>query len=244
MYMNKNLKIRLNIFETNSSSTHSVSFNRWIPGRSGQLVPGADGKIHVTGGEFGWEWGAYNDPETKINYYFVFYNNNDEMTKLGVEIIKNWTGRDVVLKLSRSSYIDHQSTDTLDFDVNNPGRIRDFFFNPDTWLYTGNDNEDTPEDFKALEKEELQKFGEQWTIRIEYQSGGSGKPVTRTFKLSEYPSEDVIFHELDDGEYIKVLTCNLEEGKLSLEVIDDDYWEETVEAKIVSIESDKYGKIL
>lgn len=241
--MDKKLKIRQNIFETNSSSTHSVSFNRWIPGRSGRLDPGPDGKIHVTGGEFGWEWGAYNDSETKVNYYFTFFKGNSEMIRLGIKVIKEWTGRDVVVNIYDFSYIDHQSSDTLDFLENDIDRIRDFFFNPDTWLYTGNDNEDTPDDLRVQEKSELLKSGEVWTIKIGYTLSGCRK-VVKEYKLSGYPDEEVLRRELNDHDLV-IQDCDMEKGTLVLQVYDKEtYSYEDVEAKIVSIESEKYGKIL
>lgn len=244
--MDKKLKIRQNIFETNSSSTHCVSFNRWIPGRSGRLDPEPDGKIHVHGGEFGWEWRAYNDSETKVNYYFTLFNGNSRMTQLGIKVIKEWTGRDVVVDIYEGSYIDHQSCDTLDFlenDTESDDGIRDFFFNPDTWLYTGNDNDDTPDDLRYLEKSELLKSGEVWTIKIGY-TLSDGRKVVKDYKLSAYPDEEVLRRELND-QYLVIQDCNMEKGTLTLQVFDGEtYSYEDVEAKIVSIESGEYGKIL
>ncbi len=241
--MNKNLKIRTGIFETNSSSTHSVSFNRWIPGRSGRLEPDSDGKIHVFGGEFGWNWGAYNDSETKVDYYFTFFKGNPEMTRLGIKVIREWTGRDVVVDIYEGSYIDHQSSDTLDFLEGSEDKVRDFFFNPDTWLYTGNDNEDTPDDLRYREKSELLKSGEVWTIKIGY-SLEDGRKVVNEHKLSGYPDEEILRRELNDF-YWDILDCNMETGILRLRVYDRQaYSYEDVEAKIVSIESEKYGKVL
>lgn len=238
--MNKNIKIRSNIFETNSSSTHCVSINRWIPGRSGRLDPGPDGKIHVNGGEFGWEWGAYNDSETKVDYYFTFFKKDPEMTRLGVKIIKEWTGRDVVVDIYDGSYIDHQSSDTLDFLEHSEDKVRNFFFNPDTWLYTGNDNDNTPLDLKAREKSELLGSGEVWTIKIGY-TLSDGRKIVDEHKLSGYPDEEVLRRELDWD----ILDCDMEKGTLVLQVYDKEtYSYEDVEAKIVSIESGEYGKIL
>lgn len=244
--MDKKLKIRQNIFETNSSSTHCVSFNRWIPGRSGRLDPEPDGKIHVYGGEFGWEWRAYNDSETKVDYYFTFFKGNPRMTQLGIKVIKEWTGRDVVVDIYDGSYIDHQSSDTLDFlenDTESADGIRDFFFNPDTWLYTGNDNDDTPNDLRYQEKSELLKSGEVWTIKIGY-TLSDGREVVKEHKLSGYPDEEILRRDLNDHDY-DIQDCNMEKGILALRVFDrETYSYEDVEAKIVSIESEKYGKIL
>lgn len=70
-------KIRHNVFETNSSSTHSIS----LSDETGpelldlSLTPKEDEtSIRLTGGEFNWEWAKYNDALTKANYVAVMLN--------------------------------------------------------------------------------------------------------------------------------------------------------------------------
>ena len=57
--------IRVNTFETNSSSAHSLTF--------ASKGSGADrnGKLDWKGGEFGWEFESYCDPQSKFSYYLV-----------------------------------------------------------------------------------------------------------------------------------------------------------------------------
>lgn len=64
-------QLRKNIFETNSSSTHSVTINgkdkyEW-DALSG-YVDDEDGKIHVELGEFGWGYDEYEDAYMKLSY--------------------------------------------------------------------------------------------------------------------------------------------------------------------------------
>ena len=62
-------QIRRGVFETNSSSTHSLTWSR-----KSQMAPPSclkvndDGYVEVTFGEFGWEWDEYNDPIDKLSY--------------------------------------------------------------------------------------------------------------------------------------------------------------------------------
>lgn len=64
-------QIRNNIFETNSSSTHSIS----ISGQSvydyqtlESMVDPADHYIHIEFGEFGWGYDEFIDPINKLQY--------------------------------------------------------------------------------------------------------------------------------------------------------------------------------
>jgi hypothetical protein len=72
---NKQMKrqIRRSVFETNSSSTHSVSVSRKNNQRYSSNVLNVfideyDNKIHVRFGEFGWEIANYNFPYDKLQY--------------------------------------------------------------------------------------------------------------------------------------------------------------------------------
>ena len=60
-------KIRKSIFETNSSSVHSIAFSRRDIEDS-NLPMDEDGKIQAHYGSFGSETRSYNDQETKLSY--------------------------------------------------------------------------------------------------------------------------------------------------------------------------------
>lgn len=67
------IQIRSSVFETNSSSTHSVSIsrknNRYFDASSLNLfIDENDNKVHVRFGEFGWEIESYNWPYDKLQY--------------------------------------------------------------------------------------------------------------------------------------------------------------------------------
>ena len=59
-----NRKIRQGVFETNSSSTHSICIVKTADIR----IPAS---LHLTMGEFGWECENYNDSETKASYLYT-----------------------------------------------------------------------------------------------------------------------------------------------------------------------------
>ena len=65
-------QIRRNVFETNSSSSHALSFNNSQHDLDyTQLVPDNDGVIHCYFDEFGWYYqglGATNSAKVKLNY--------------------------------------------------------------------------------------------------------------------------------------------------------------------------------
>ena len=65
-------QIRNGVFETNSSSTHSVSIsymrsNYWSEDCLSSFID-YDNKVHVEFGEFGWEMDSYDSPYDKLQY--------------------------------------------------------------------------------------------------------------------------------------------------------------------------------
>lgn len=131
-------KIRASIFETNSSSTHSISIKR-----GGQTTPTKIDKVYF--GEFGWENRYFNNCYDKLSYlitsirYFYpeeevsgwlfrkeddFEKNKKEIEKWMSgnkhfqwlhEMVKEFTGQDFKVALNDNrfhpmGYIDHQSS--------------------------------------------------------------------------------------------------------------------------------------
>lgn len=143
--------IRLNVFETNSSSTHSISISKSSKGVY-ETLPVNDGMVVLTGGEFGCEWVKYNDAITKANYAAAFAQGRGAAIEMLIDVIKNHTGaKEVELNLSEHSYIDHQSgpgEGGAGFEAfESQEALKEFIFNPDSWLFTGNDNESPPPNF-------------------------------------------------------------------------------------------------
>lgn len=138
--------IRNNVFETNSSSCHSITLSNDVC-IFDTLYPNDDGNIILTGGQFGWEEEEYSDAFTKANYAAVDLFNNEEKRRMFIDVIKEHTGcNDVVFDFSLDwnndeySYIDHQSCGTVSDYCNNKEELKNFIFNPNSILTTDNDN--------------------------------------------------------------------------------------------------------
>lgn len=61
-------QIRRGVFETNSSSTHSVTVDHSKGLSPNYLYVSDDGYVHAEFGEFGWEVWDYTDQETRLSY--------------------------------------------------------------------------------------------------------------------------------------------------------------------------------
>jgi len=154
--------IRQNVFETNSSSTHSISINSNTDGIYDTIVPDDDGILWLTGGIFAWEWAQIKHTLTKANYAAVYARDNEKLTNMLTELLKEHTGAKEVVYDLGDSYIDHQS------DKNEGGAcgeafvniqlLKDFIFNPKSWLFTGNDNDHAPPNFYDVDTNIVFKY--------------------------------------------------------------------------------------
>ncbi len=140
-------QVRQNVFETNSSSSHSISIEPSSDGLYDTIIPDEEGNIVLTGGEFGWGIDEYNDAITKANYCAVDQLNNEDRIDMLKEVIKEQTGcNDVIIDISDSwrdpnySYIDHESVGTSLEAFESKETLRDFIFSKNSVLYIDNDN--------------------------------------------------------------------------------------------------------
>lgn len=144
-------KIRRGVFETNSSSTHSISFGwgervnteRWKP---------IDGAVTVYTSEYGWEIEEYNDPQTKASYALTwaatYGNGSPELMRILEAAIKRGLGEDVRVDLEYresggwgdNGYIDHQSQDVGAEAFRDVETMYRFIFDENCVLRTDNDN--------------------------------------------------------------------------------------------------------
>lgn len=153
------INIRHSVFETNSSSTHSLSISNSTPEMYDTILPDSEGKIILTGGQFGWEWERYNDSLVKANYLAVtVFNREKEKAEL-IEVLKNHTGaKEVVFNFNIKdydgvnwSYIDHDSEFVGLQAFTSSETLKEFIFSPQSWLFTGNDNDEAPPNFYDVE---------------------------------------------------------------------------------------------
>lgn len=154
---------RHGVFETNSSSTHSIA----IKGGKYVLdkIPVEDGVCRIYPGEYGWEEEEYYDAATKASYclthlwsakegqdgYKVTPEKFASREAMLRDVIQKATGAEKVEFIEgddddyhKRGYIDHQSIEG-DGGAGEPAwaseeSLRDFIFNDNSVLRTDNDN--------------------------------------------------------------------------------------------------------
>jgi hypothetical protein len=136
---------RRGVFETNSSSTHSVTIVQGVGDFVPDTLPMLDGVCVVYPGEFGWEEEDYNDAATKASYALTYarYRDSLELLEMLTEVLREGTGVQCVEFRPASAdedykwgYIDHQSLDCAQEVFESVDTLRAFIFNPASTLST------------------------------------------------------------------------------------------------------------
>lgn len=163
-------QIRQSVFETNSSSTHSISVSYNTKGIQQTLDVDNLGVVTLDGGEFGWQEEEFYSAQIKANYCAVFFmqplaslkeydkdNSKDilqlnSMKNMFEKVIKEHTGcKEIVYDFqfgecmkNNWSYIDHASGYFEGGDClyafKSEENLKAFLFNPDSYVKTDNDN--------------------------------------------------------------------------------------------------------
>lgn len=146
------------VFETNSSSTHSLVLARTdnimpVPFNTETMERGI---VNVYSGEYGWDIETYTSTLDKLSYLYTDAmgnscdtdtpdpKNNNKLKTI-VDAVKEHTGCDVNFLVESDfypfGYIDHQSYGECD-EVWADGvkGVIQFAFNPDSYFMTDNDN--------------------------------------------------------------------------------------------------------
>lgn len=140
--------IRQKVFETNSSSTHSISICNNTNGVYNTIEPNNLGVIIITCSEFGWGWEKSNDSMVKASYCLTDNINNINNIKMLHEVVKEHTGaKKVILDVNVSGYVDHQSVGASSDAFTTKETLKDFIFNSKSYLFIGNDNSSPPFNF-------------------------------------------------------------------------------------------------
>ena len=134
--------IRRKVFESNSSSVHSLTFSS--SGREESYLPMKDGYILTDFGQFDRSYRIYDDQESKLSYLvtLIYYAsgleyesvyNNDYFEMLQEAICKYTGAEGIKILCKKEPYIDHQSVpDYGDINIINmydDDAIIDFVFN-------------------------------------------------------------------------------------------------------------------
>lgn len=130
--------IRKGVFETNSSSMHSITLGD-ADGLMDTLPLDDDGiTLSVNCDyDFQWETQTYTDIQAKLAYCIA-----DQIDpELLESVLKRQTGAKVIKYIhDKSGTIDHQSNGTAKERLTTETAIRNFIFNPNSELETDNDN--------------------------------------------------------------------------------------------------------
>jgi len=148
-----NLKIRSNVFETNSSSTHSICVTK------NNILDKKLNNIEFTIGEFGWECRIIYDVDTKAKYLYtailvedkldlidkikIILDNNNIEYNFETPEYETWEYEGREYTNLKYGYIDH--SEDLDEFLNiceDENKLMRYLFSSESFIITGNDNDD------------------------------------------------------------------------------------------------------
>lgn len=136
--------IRTNCFETNSSSTHSITIDSSTHGNT-RNVRGA--KIYP--GEFGWDWNRFNDFLTKASYFWTLVvdhpNDHPDLKERMERLAEKHEFTLLPIKAGSYCYVDHGWEHYKKFiglhpELNTDAGLFDFLTSKSCWIMLGNDN--------------------------------------------------------------------------------------------------------
>jgi len=152
-------QIRGAVFETNSSSSHSVTVSGWESAHFGlskeELRSGVI-RIEQSHG-FGFREDTFSDTKSKIAYLLIncaggsidpdsgddliphLRENNPHARKL-IEFVEEVTGCTLEFYANEYVYVDHQSQGVGMDLLDDHGQLHPFLFSKDSYIETGNDN--------------------------------------------------------------------------------------------------------
>ena len=146
------IKIRKNIFETNSSSTHMLAIHK----HSDYTLPD---HLRFDFGEFGWSYETYHDTKHKASYIItVLFSLTKDITieyvQLLGDILKSygimpsfpepeWDEEYKMWDKEDYGYVDHayEAAPFVQYLLENPDKLIVFLFDNNSYITTGNDNE-------------------------------------------------------------------------------------------------------
>lgn len=151
------INMRKGVFETNSSSMHSLCINK----EKVNLEFHTPEIMNVELGDYGWGYEILNTPEDKLSYIItsIQYHDNDVIDRESLrnnnyfiwlkEMIFEFTGSIINLVSNTNEddlgYVDHQSTDILDsiwIDDEKEFKevMKNIIFNKEATIIISNDN--------------------------------------------------------------------------------------------------------
>jgi hypothetical protein len=137
------MQTRRSVFETNSSSSHSVV----VSDGTDYVVPEIEGsEIVISGGEFGWGYDTLTDWMEKASYAYTYaknYGKSEDLETLK-RVIEDYTKKTVVFESSGDEYnpdgyIDHQSVEVAEEIFESEDKIKQVIFG-NSHIIIDNDN--------------------------------------------------------------------------------------------------------
>ena len=137
--------IRKNVFETNSSSTHSICISKSKPVERNTIT--------LTRKEYGWEHSEYD----LADYFYTavcLFDREEELLKILRAMGITATITNNTSKEYDDYYIDHYDglSDLVDEALNDVDLLLRILFSEDGVVYTGNDNDDLVHGFWDRDK--------------------------------------------------------------------------------------------
>lgn len=140
------IKIRRGVFETNSSSTHSICITK------SDLELKFPQEVIFDIGEFGWQENKYSDVNKKASYLYtaiISLYNKKEQQKFINFIVKTLNKNNIDYTFepidNKFYYIDHCSElrELVELICHSEKRLLRYLFSEESFILTGNDNSDS-----------------------------------------------------------------------------------------------------
>lgn len=230
--MTVTVQTRKAVFETNSSSSHSLTLsNNDFPDQLSYSASDiATGELHVAAREFGWEWCRYHLLVNKLAYFLadqathvpctaaeMTANDFPEDIKRVLNVLETHLGVTIVVAPQYDSYssgysmgsVDHESVGTASSLVSgSDADVIRFFTQRESYVETGNDNSSAPRKiWRDIEGSTVDVFAD--IIR----------PVSVSYNERRYPVPvTVIYGDDDVKDYVLNVPGldNMEKGLASL----------------------------
>ncbi len=225
-------QIRKSVFETNSSSSHSLTMGK------GDLVASPfpasvlrQGVVALQVGEYGWEWYRYYSAQEKLNYLLTQVTDGhvetdiDELCDMNPnvammrKVVKEHTGCDLQV-MPGSGYIDHQSArgdggNGLEL-FDDEDKLKRFIFDSTSYIQTGNDNGSPPWNIRTDQGENLFYVHAMANVPTSY------KPVDVTFR---HPYQDLGLRTAAGAILSESMNKDLYEQVMAKGIVDQVTWE-------------------
>lgn len=146
--------IRSNTFETNSSSTHSITIDT-VNYKNKQIPQ----EITIPCGEFGWEFKKFNDFLTKASYFLTLSQNNEHLKSRMVRLSQKYEFNLEMPAEKDFVYVDHGSEHYDSWireypQIDTDDGLWEFLTHESCWIILGNDNQADPPNWRQTPKQE------------------------------------------------------------------------------------------